>query len=85
MGLAMASVNPRAGRSSSLVFALFAFIVYYNMMTFAQSWISSGKTSLWMTFVLLHGTAAVIAWGLLYTRSHQFSVLHWLRRMGGRA
>ena len=85
MGLAMASVNPRAGRSSSLVFALFAFIVYYNLMTFSQSWIASGKVSLWTSFILLHGGAALLAWLLLYSRSRQFSLLHWLRSKGGRA
>ena len=31
LGLAVASVNPRAARSTSMVFALFAFIVYYNL------------------------------------------------------
>src|SRR3989344_149515 len=42
LGLAVASVNPRAARSTSLVFALFAFIVYYNLMTLGQSWV--GRT-----------------------------------------
>lgn len=85
LGLAMASVNPRAGRSSSLLFALFAFIVYYNMMTFSQSWVASGKAQLWTSFFLVHGIAALIAWGLLQSRSHQFSLWHWLRSKGSRA
>ena len=85
LGLAMASVNPRAGRSSSLMFALFAFIVYYNMMTFSQSWVSSGRVSLWSSFILTHGVAALIAWTLLYSRNHQFSFKQWLLRKGARA
>ena len=85
MGLAMASVNPRAGRSSSMLFALFTFVVYYNLMTFAQSWIASGRISLWPAFVLIHGLAALIGWTLLYSRSRQFSVRHWLRGKGVRA
>ncbi|MFA9286198.1 LPS export ABC transporter permease LptF [Comamonas sp. SY3] len=85
LGLAMASVNPRAGRSSSLVFALFAFIVYYNLMTFAQNWVSSGKASLPLSFVLIHGLTALLAWTLLLSRNQQFSLLQWVRRKGSRA
>jgi lipopolysaccharide export system permease protein len=36
LGLAMASVNPRP-RSTSLVLALLAFMVYYNLMTVGQA------------------------------------------------
>ena len=85
MGLAMASVNPRAGRSSSLMYALFAFVVYYNMMTFAQSWVGSGKSTWWFAFALLHGLAAVVGLALLYTRSQQISLLGWMRLKGRRA
>src|SRR3989344_2894623 len=46
LGLAVASVNPRAARSTSLVFALFAFIVYYNLMTLGQSWVGAGRLGL---------------------------------------
>ena len=82
LGLAMASVNPRAGRSSSLMFALFAFIVYYNLMTFGQSWVASGRTSLWTSFFILHGATALFACTLLYSRSHQWSLKGWLRSKG---
>ena len=44
--LAVATVNPRAGRSTSLVFALFAFIVYYNLMTLGTSWVGAGRLGL---------------------------------------
>ena len=85
LGLAMASVNPRAGRSSSLVYALFAFVVYFNLMTFAQNWVASGKASLLVTFGLVHGVCAILAWSLLYTRSNQLSLIQWMRRKGGQA
>lgn len=45
LGLAVASVQPRAGRSASLVLALFSFIVYYNLMTLGQSWIAVGRST----------------------------------------
>ena len=32
LAITVSSVNPRAGRSGNLVFALFAFVVYYNLL-----------------------------------------------------
>jgi lipopolysaccharide export system permease protein len=37
----VSSVNPRAGRSGNLVFALFAFVVYYNLLNLGQNWIAT--------------------------------------------
>ncbi|MFT3814815.1 MAG: LPS export ABC transporter permease LptF [Acidovorax sp.] len=63
LGLAVASVNPRAARTSSLAMALFAFIVYYNLMTLGQSWVAAGRVGMGGFLVLLHGGA--LAAGLL--------------------
>ncbi len=38
-------MNPRAGRSGNLVFALFAFVVYFNLLNLGQSWISVGAAN----------------------------------------
>ena len=32
LAITVSSVNPRAGRSGNLVFALFAFVVYFNLL-----------------------------------------------------
>jgi hypothetical protein len=56
LGLAISSVNPRAGNSSSLMIALFAFIVYYNLMTLGESWVSANKIGMWGILGLLHGS-----------------------------
>lgn len=72
-GLAVASVNPRAGRSTSMVFALFAFIVYYNLMTLGQSWISSGRLPLTPLLVGLHGGSLALALLVLTARHNQWS------------
>jgi len=55
------SVNPRAGRSGNLMFALFAFIVYYNLLNLGQSWISAGRVG-FVNFQLgLHGGALLLS------------------------
>ena len=38
-----------------MVLALFAFIVYYNLMTLGQSWVGSGRMGLVPFMALLHG------------------------------
>ena len=74
LGLAVASVNPRAARSTSLVFALFAFIVYYNLMTLGQSWVGAGRLGLTSFMVLLHGGMLLVSLLVLTARHNQWSV-----------
>jgi lipopolysaccharide export system permease protein len=55
LAVTVSSVNPRVGRSGNLVFALFAFVVYYNLLNLGQSWISGGRTAWALHAGLLHG------------------------------
>jgi len=60
IAITVSSVNPRAGRSGNLVFALFAFIVYYNLLNLGQNWIGSGRVG-FVTFMAgLHGGAFLL-------------------------
>ena len=82
LGLAVASVNPRAARSTSLVFALFAFIVYYNLMTLGQSWVGAGRLGLGSFMLLLHGGMLLTSLLILAARHNQWSVRSiWQRRL----
>lgn len=60
LALTVSSVNPRVGRSGNLLFALFAFVVYYNMLNLGQSWISSGRYGMGSFMLLLHGGVLLI-------------------------
>jgi lipopolysaccharide export system permease protein len=51
----VSNVNPRAGRSGNLIFALFAFVVYYNLVNIGQSWVSTGRASFAGFTLALHG------------------------------
>jgi lipopolysaccharide export system permease protein len=64
IAVAVSSANPRAGRSGSTVFALFAFVTYYNLLNLGQSWIGSGKTTFLGFMPALHGSALLL--GLLW-------------------
>ena len=64
IALTVSSVNPRAGRSGNLVFALFAFVVYYNLLNLGQSWVANSRASFGSFLLGLHGGVLLI--GLLW-------------------
>ena len=84
LGLAISSVNPRAGNSSSLMIALFAFIVYYNLMTLGESWVSANKIGMWGILGLLHGSILIVSVLVLLARHFRWSPRDLLRRSGKR-
>jgi lipopolysaccharide export system permease protein len=61
IALALAAVNPRAGRSSNLIFVVFTFIVYSNVMSIGQGWVSLGLVSFTGLLLLLHGGVFVVS------------------------
>ena len=69
IAVTVSSVNPRAGRSGNLVFALFAFVVYYNLLNLGQSWISGGRAGFAPFMLALHGGALAAA-GLWLAKQH---------------
>ncbi len=79
LGLGLATVNPRAGRSSSLMLALFAFIVYYNLMTLGHSWVAAGKWSMAGFAATLHGGTLAVGLLMLTARHHQWHPSQFLR------
>lgn len=61
IGVALSSVNPRVGKSVNLLFALFAFIVYFNLLNLGQSWVASGKIGFGVFMAALHGSVFAMA------------------------
>jgi len=59
--LATTKVNPRAGRSAGVIFALLSFTVYYNLLTIGQSWVSQRRVTLGVLLVLVHGSIFVLS------------------------
>ena len=74
LGLAVASVNPRAASSTSMVFALFGFVTYYNLMTLGQSWVGAGRLGLVAFMLLLHGGTLLLSLLILAIRHNQWSL-----------
>jgi len=69
IGIAISSVNPRVGKSVNLVFALFTFVIYFNLVNLGQSWVASGRLSLTSYMLVLHGSVFALA-VLWLTKGH---------------
>jgi lipopolysaccharide export system permease protein len=54
---ALASINikPRGAKGSHLLFAILAFITYYNFVNVGQNWIASGRVNFFTIVFMLHG------------------------------
>ena len=79
LSVTVSTVNPRAGRSGNLVFALFAFVVYFNLLNLGQSWISQGRIGLGGFVAALHGATFVLA-ALWLAKQHNAWSFSSLRR-----
>ncbi|MDB5802180.1 MAG: putative permease [Rhodocyclales bacterium] len=45
LAIPLSFVNPRAGRTNSLIFAVLTFTVYLNLLGVSQAWVAQGKLS----------------------------------------
>jgi lipopolysaccharide export system permease protein len=70
LGVGLSATNPRRPGNWNLIFALLAFIVYFNLVTLSQGWISLGRFSLGTALFALHGAVFVLALMLLWWREH---------------
>lgn len=79
IGVTVSSVNPRAGRSGNLVFALFAFIVYFNLVNLGQSWIAGGRVEFVPYVSGLHVGVLVLALLWLAKQHNNWTLPRWRR------
>jgi lipopolysaccharide export system permease protein len=82
LGIPLAQVNPRMGRSFNLVAAAFLYMLYTNCLNIVQSMIAQGKLDFWLGLALPHTVAAVVV-AVLF--SHQLALFGRLRRPPGPA
>ena len=75
LGAAIASGNPRAGRGASFVFALLAFLFYYNLINLSQSWIAGGQFRFTAMILMIHGGIFIISALWLAKRHNNWSFM----------
>jgi lipopolysaccharide export system permease protein len=58
-----------------MLFALFAFVIYYNLLNLGESWIASGQFGLAGYLLLLHGGVLLGSLLWLAKRHYNWSLL----------
>ena len=70
LGIGLSATNPRRAGNWNLLFALLTFVIYYNLVTLSQSWVASGRLSMGLAMLGLHGGVFALALALLWWRDH---------------
>ncbi len=70
LGVGLAATHPRRASNWNLLFALLAFIVYYNLINLSQAWVAGGRLGMGVALFGLHGSAFALALALIAWRDH---------------
>jgi len=70
LGVGLAASNPRRANNWNLLFALLAFVIYFNLINVSQSWVANGRTSLPRALIGVHGSALFLALGIIWLRDN---------------
>ncbi len=73
IALALSGGNPRSGRGGNVLFALFAFVAYYNLLNLGQNWIANGAVPFARFMLGLHGGVFVLALAWLLARHNHLT------------
>ncbi|MDP2811049.1 MAG: LPS export ABC transporter permease LptF [Rhodocyclaceae bacterium] len=77
LAIPLSFVNPRAGRTNNLIFALLTFMAYSNLISISQAWVAQGKLPFEIGVWAVHAAMFAI---LLMMFSHRLAVFSWVRR-----
>jgi lipopolysaccharide export system permease protein len=61
-------VNPRAGRSFTLILALLIFVIYNNLLNIDEAWVAQGRIGFVLGLLGLHGVMILIMLGMFWQR-----------------
>jgi lipopolysaccharide export system permease protein len=76
LAIPLSFVNPRAGRTNNLIFALLTFMVYSNLVSVSQAWVSQGKLPFEVGVWAVH---VIMFFGMLVLFSRRLLVFSWGR------
>lgn len=68
LAIPLSFVNPRASRSINLVFALLTYMIYSNLLSIMQAWVSQGRLSFATGWWMIHAGMSAILGYLLWRR-----------------
>jgi lipopolysaccharide export system permease protein len=68
MAIPLSFANPRASRSINLVFALLTYMIYSNLLSMSQAWVSQGRLSFAIGWWLVHAGMVLILVCMMWHR-----------------
>lgn len=75
LAIPLSFVNPRASRSVNLTFALLTYMVYSNLVSIAQAWVSQGRLAFETGWWSVHACMAILLAVMLWWRMRVGSLL----------
>ncbi len=78
LAIPLSYVNPRAGRTNNLIMAILIYLIYSNMISVSQAWISHGKVSFAVGLIAPHAFMLLVLVAFFYRRL--VVVAPWRRR-----
>jgi lipopolysaccharide export system permease protein len=70
LGIGLAASHPRRPTNWNLLFALLAFVAYFNLVNLSQVWIAGARFEFAPTMAALHGGVFAFALALIWWRDH---------------
>ncbi|HZE91033.1 MAG TPA: LPS export ABC transporter permease LptF [Rhizobacter sp.] len=70
LAIGLSASQPRRASNWNLLFALLAFVVYFNLINLTTAWVGGSKVGMGTALVLTHGLAFALALGLIWWRDH---------------
>ena len=68
VGLGLASGNARRSSNWSLVFALLVFVIYFNLLSMTQTWVTNQQLGTWTSLLGVHGLLTLVALARIWWR-----------------
>jgi lipopolysaccharide export system permease protein len=75
LAIPLSFVDPRAGRSLNLIFALVIYVIYNNILSIFQAWITQGRISAAIGLWAVHLFFLLMAFYMYYRRNHLLPLL----------
>ena len=75
LAIPLSFVNPRAGRTNNLILALLTYMIYSNLVSISQAWVTQGRLSFELGVWLVHIVMFVLLLLMFSRRLMVFSLL----------
>lgn len=80
LAIPLSFVNPRAGRTNNLIFALLTFMIYSNLLSVSQAWVAQGRLPFSVGVWAVHALMLVVLLLMFWKRLAVFSPWRIARR-----